>query len=715
MNTSITGCHLYIAILTLLISSIAHAEPALELYIRDADEVFQGDPISTTIDAQGRIELGLEAKTIFKGLDRPAVALAQTPSGLLLGTAGRGLHFIASKGKPSQRLYQGEGLVISAIGVHDHKAWFSTGPKGQILYWDGKRVTPWLTPKPEYIWSLLPENKTSVWAATGRPGQLLSIQKGRSKLVFESKETHLRAMIRHPSRGIIVGGGSMGIVYQILKEGHAHALYDSELEEVTAFAVDPQTQDLFVAIVSAKESAHLDPGTWIGPVDGEKTSEEDPIKGSEVVRIRPSGHTERIWTSKNEGALDLGFDSKAHRLLIATTGLGKDGQARIYTVETNARDRVTLLARLPHAMATGIEISKKSEIFAATAPGAAIVKLGPNRRRQGSYESVEQDLGRVSEVGRLWFDADLPKGSELEVQIRTGNTQKPDATWSSWSKGVVEQKGSNVKVSSGRYAQFRAILSRSKNGASPLLRSMHGSIKRRNLPPRIKDIFPLRRGVYLKPLPTKREREETTTLSSSVLNELQSRRSRPVRLQARVGDAPGQLTIAWRASDPNRDPLLFDVDLVYKAGRTPLKRKLEVPFLTFDSRAFPDGPYRVSVRASDRRRNSPEDALDDMKQSEVFIIDNTPPQVSQASIRKTKGRWVVSARALDVHSRLSWAAIAVDGAPWVLFPAVDGIIDGPEETFRLVLQHKKVPMSVQIRFEDQAGNRISSNVSTKPL
>lgn len=46
------------ALALLCLTTAARAEPTLELYIRDAQEVFQGDPVSTAVDGYGNLELG---------------------------------------------------------------------------------------------------------------------------------------------------------------------------------------------------------------------------------------------------------------------------------------------------------------------------------------------------------------------------------------------------------------------------------------------------------------------------------------------------------------------------------------------------------------------------------------------------------------------------------------------------------------------------------
>lgn len=700
------------ALLLVLLAPAARAEPTLELYIRDAKEVFEGDPVSTTVDAEGRVGLGLDIAVLTEGPGRPAVSLAESPRGLLVGTAGAGLLRVRRGAKP-EVIEGAQGLVVSAVAADEDGAWFATGPDGRVARWDGRDVEPWLDPEPAYVWSLLPDDR-AVLAATGSPGRLLRVRRGRAEVLFEGEESHLRALIRHPERGLIVGGGEKGVVYQVDPAGEVRALYDSELEEVTALAVDPITGDLFCAIVSGSKEGALDPGTWIGRVAGEKEDDTSPIKGSEVVRIRRSGDVDRLWSSKDEGALGLAVDPDRRRLHVVT-GTGPKKRARVYAVELDRRLRVVLLARLEPALATAVVPTGNGGLLVATAPDGAIYRLGPRIRAEGIYLSVEQDLRRVARVGRIWFDAEIPRGTRVEVSLRTGNTETPDRTWSAWSAPVAEPDGGAIDVPRGRYAQFRARLVGTEGRDGPVLRSMHASVRRANLAPSVVEVFPLRPGVYLKPIPGENETEKTVSLSASILRRLAAPEPRDEdRFRVRAGIDPGMQTVAWRASDPNGDDLLYTARLEPEEGDpVELGDDLEVPFVTFDGRAYPDGRYRLRVEATDRASNAPDEALVDELASPFFVLDNTPPEVDSLVIRRIGGRRTLRASATDASSRLGRAEVSVNGGPWLLFPPADGLVDASAETFQLDLEPllpERGSSVLRVRVEDETGNRVARTI-----
>lgn len=711
--------------LFLLLASAARptrAEPTLELYIRDVEEVLMGDPVSTAIDAEGRLSLGLGQDQLIEGPGRPGVVLGWARGGLLLGTAGAGLLRVRPAAK-AEVLEGAKGLVLSALAPigEDGRggAWFATSPSGTLHRWNGREIADVLKPRAKYVWDLLPDGD-GVYAVTGAPAQLLRIEKGKPTTVFEAEETHLRVLARHPSRGLILGGGEKGIVYAVDAKGRARALYDSALDEVTALEVSPDGA-IYAAVVSGKTDGALDPGKWIGPVGDDAKDDASPFKGSEVVRIAPSGEVERLWTSNAEGALALSLDPKARRLHIAT-GTGPKGRARIYALELSDRDRLVLAARLPPPMATDMIRRPDGGLLIATAPDGAVYEVGPKPRLEGEYLSVEQDLRRVARIGRLWMDADVPSGASASVSIRTGNTKEPDGTWSDWSDDVPAGRGGAIEVPDGRYAQLRAVLRASRSGRSPVVRSMHASVRRQNLPPEVKEVFALRPGIYLKPMPDENDDEKVVTINDNVLDELRRPQTERDRNRARAGEAPGQLTAAWKAQDPNGDQLLYSAELVAEDGpvRAELGSGLDVPFVTFDSRSFPDGRYRVVVSASDRPSNAPAEVLEDAKRSDVFTIDNAPPRISKLTARRRGKGLEVHAEIEDAASRLAQTELSLDGGPWVYFPAEDGFLDGFSETLGLTIEDPTAlggraegPHTIQVRVEDTASNRATAGTLVK--
>lgn len=706
--------------------ALAFAEPTRELSVSGPKEVNAGDPITTSVDAQGRISMGPTQVDVAKKIGHPIVTMIPGPrGGVYAGTAGGGLLSVDAGGRVTT-MFEAKKLSVSAIVQSGGTLYAATIPSGQILQVQGtKKTKPFLTPKAKYVWALLPDGKNLI-AATGEPGQVVRIRPGgKVDTIFDPKENHVRALEKHPRRGFVAGGGQKGIVYHV--DGKkVHALYDSGYEEVTAFAFDRRNGDLYASFVSESKVGELLPKNWIGPVKGDENDDSSPIKGSEVVRISADGNVEKLWGSKTEGAMDLTFDAKTGRLYF-TTATSKKGRSRVYAIDTKDRDRLVLHASLDQSIATSIlPAPTGGALLVGTAPEGRVVRLGPGYNTKSEYVTVEQDLYRVSRIGRVWFDADTPKGSSVKVYLRSGNTLRYDDTWTDWVGPIANPKGGQVNVRRGRYVQMKAVLSASGRGAGPLVKSLHASVVRLNVAPNVREVFMLRRGVYMASMPPEGEKEKTMTLSKSAIRDLRKPNvPSSNRLRVRQGEKAGMMTVAWTASDPNRDALLFRVELSRldppQIGWQTVADDLTDPYWSFDSRAYPDGRYQFRVTATDRPSNPPDDALTDTFASEPFVVDNGAPRIKK--LRATSpsgGKLRIEAVAEDDTTSIGFAEFAVEGGPWLMLPAKDGLIDARSEALEVDVASsddvggakvERGKRTVLVRVEDEAGNESTASTT----
>jgi hypothetical protein len=708
-------------------ASVAFAEPTRELSVSGSREVLEGDPESASVDAHGQILMGSMIVELGKVTERPITTLvAGANNTVLVGTAGGEIVRVDAAGKPSV-LAKAENEIVTALAVNGTAIYAATSG-GKIYAVEGNKLRVMFDPEAKYVWAILPDG-ADLLVATGEPGQVLRVApNGTSKVVFDPGETHVRTLLRHPKRGVIAGGGQKGIVYQ-LKDTGAFALYDSELEECAALAFDAATGDLYAALVSESKPGALDPDKTIGAVAGEAAeNDSSPIKGSDVVRISASGRVDLLWTSKRDGALGLAFEPKAKRLYLAT-GTGAKGRGRIYAVELVDRDRVLLVARTEAPIASAIIFAPTGgALIVGTAPSGKLLRIGPGTRSESVYISSEQDLSRISRVGRVWFDAELPAGSRVELTIRTGNTKEYDKTWSAWSNTIDNKDGGPVNVPEGRYAQFRVTLKATPNGAkAPRVKSLHASVVRMNVAPTVQEVFVLRRGVYMSRMPPEEEKEKTVTLSRTTISALRTRddddETRSVRV--RQGIRTGWMSIAWRADDPNTDDLLYRVEMLRldepDAAWTTVVPESKEAFWSFDSRAYRDGRYRFRVTASDRPANPPHQALFDKNESEPIVIDNGAPRIRGVKATSAgAGRLRVEAEAEDDTSLLGVAEMSLNGGPWLMLPAADGLLDAKREALSVEVTPSEAPgvpeiktgrHSVLVRVEDEAGNEATASTT----
>jgi hypothetical protein len=84
----------------------------------------------------------------------------------------------------------------------------------------------------------------------------------------------------------------------------------------------------------------------------------------------------------------------------------------------------------------------------------------------GTFTSSVFDATRAATWGVASWTANIPAGTTITVQTRSGNTATPDGTWSSWAAVV---NGGTVASPSGRYLQYRIIITSTDPGFTPLV------------------------------------------------------------------------------------------------------------------------------------------------------------------------------------------------------------------------------------------------------
>jgi hypothetical protein len=136
-------------------------------------------------------------------------------------------------------------------------------------------------------------------------------------------------------------------------------------------------------------------------------------------------------------------------------------------------------------------------------------------------------------------------------------------------------------------------------------------------------------------------------------------------------------TVKWEASDPNEDPLRYNVD--YR-GRNEtnwrqVEKELKDPVYVWDTSQVPDGNYKVRVVATDAPQNAPSEVQTAEMESDFVLVDNTAPVVHPLTASIEGGKLKVTARVSDAAGPLRRAEVSVDGGDWVIVHPVDRIFD----------------------------------------
>ena len=152
----------------------------------------------------------------------------------------------------------------------------------------------------------------------------------------------------------------------------------------------------------------------------------------------------------------------------------------------------------------------------------------------------------------------------------------------------------------------------------------------------------------------------------------------------------GWQSVLWSAHDDNDDDLRY---AAYFRGENEkqwklLKDKLEQKFFALDTTSLADGAYYLKIVAEDSESNPPAEAKQVERESERFVVDNTPPAIEKLEVSAT-GRSGnpptatahVTFAASDRASAIDRAQYSVDGGDWILLAPKSGISDSKTEAY----------------------------------
>ena len=167
-----------------------------------------------------------------------------------------------------------------------------------------------------------------------------------------------------------------------------------------------------------------------------------------MFRILPDGGTDTVWSSNTVTAFSISPSPKTGSVLIGTADKG-----RIYSVTNDGRD--TLLVQSTEGQISSF-ITRGNDVFAASSNQGKLFRFGSDSIAEGSYESPIRDARLISTWGRIWWRGE----GNIELQTRSGNGERPDATWSDWSSPYKDSSGTQITSPRARFIQWRAVLRR---------------------------------------------------------------------------------------------------------------------------------------------------------------------------------------------------------------------------------------------------------------
>ncbi len=666
-------------------------------------ELLKGDARGVSISDTGVLMLSPKLNEVFNTQQTYIWSSTVDNQGnVFLGTGHDGKTFRITASGAGSLLYDAAELDVTALAVaRDGAVFVGTSPDGKVyrITGDGK-ADVYFDPADKYIWSLAVMSDGSLAVGTGDNGKLYRVRAAgaspESSLLVSTNQTHVISLAVTPQGDLIAGTDSGGLVLRVSPEGKTFALFDTQLREIHALApaadgsiyalalsdaaasartpstppaATPQPSEPATASTSVTITAIDESGAPLQGQPGPTRSRNDVSNArSAVFRILPDGATDVVWSSPTVTAFSIAPALQPGSVLIGTADKG-----RIYSVTNDGRD--TLLLQSPEGQISSLLV-RNNQIYAAASNQGKLFRFGNDLVAEGTYESPVRDAKLTAAWGRIWWRG----GGTVEVQTRTGNGERPDATWSDWSTVYKDPEGNQISSPRARFIQWRATVRAAAGSAAPSwLEDVSVAYLPRNVAPEVLSISALPIGIGLQQIVqvTVDPNVESSGLDPSLFGPVAQ--VPPRRFYQR-----GARSFQWQAEDRNNDTLEYAI--YYRALNEQtfrlLKDKLRDNFYTIDGATLADGRYVIKVVASDGPDNPPGQKLTGERLSEPVDIDNTPPVVKvvgQPQTTRDSVRVVFTVD--DATGKVRKADASIDGAAWSpVFPD-DGIADSGHETY----------------------------------
>jgi hypothetical protein len=722
-----------------------HASSTTSWEMNSYQDFIRGRFQGISLSRYGQLMLAPKMRAVFSS-DQPVVwAVAAAPDGsLYAGTGHRGRLFRIDPAGKSTLVWTAEQPEIFAVAVDPNGAVYAaTAPDGKIYRIQGGKATEYFAPQSKYIWALAIGPDGALYAGTGDQGKVFRVASaGNGEVYYSTDQAHVTGLAIDAGGHVLAGTEPNGILYRISGKDKAFVLYNASLPEMRAISTTADGTIYAVAMGGslAKRTQGIPqaaPGAANGPVvaaagttisvTAESAQAGPEIKPqpeqakpqvvtppavtatftpmvdvagvdkSAVYKINPDNTVETLWSSKEENVYDL---LPWHGQLLFAT----DANGRVYRL--SADRKLTLIAQTNDGEATRL-VRLGESVLAATGNMGHIYKLEDTLEPSGTYESPVHDAGGVAIWGRIAWQAEASIAGTISFRTRTGNSLRPDKTWSDWSAPLTEPAGSRISSPNARYVQWKAEFA-GNQGKTPALGNVSVAYLPQNTPPILRSI-----AVTTQFAATAGAKTSQPSLASGYsitvtdTGDAAPAPSAGTPTQAASRAASQQININWVAEDADGDRLVYSLWFRGEGEREwkLLRTNIHENAYAVEGDALADGKYFFRVVASDREVNPPGLAREVELVSAPVLIDNTPPVVTAGTPRKTASGVEVEFEAVDAASPLRRCEYSVDAGIWIPLEAADGVIDSNHEKFAVRLDHLAAGEHVLVlRALDSANN-----------
>ena len=665
-----------------------------------------GKPKDLSLTSTGDVMLSPKIDSFTKLKETQVWALVEDSAGnLYAGTGNEGkIYKINADGDTAELYYNSPEVTIYSLAIGPDDALYAgTGPDG-LIYKITDATTPPTTILNEgdkYVWALQFDEAGNLYAATGTDGKIYKITpEGEASVLFDAEEKNIMTLLAQEN-GFYAGSSENGIIYHVMNDGTAKVIYQAKEKEVRALEMDSQG-NLYAAVVT---SAPAEPSRGRRGSNGPPAPSAPPPPGggqpqenkSNIYKIRPDGTVVPIWNSPEPLILAIVLESDTQILV----GTGDDG--KLYRINLTSGDS-TEVGKCSANQVIAIhqkEVEGNTRTLLATGNPGKLFTLTATYVEEGTLESTVHNAQSLSRWGKLSWEAEMVEGTAISFSTRTGNTKKPDDTWSDWSDELTTAEGSQVSNGDAQYIQWRAKLTTSDTAQTPILKKVTLASVQTNVEPRFTSI-------EVDDGSGSGNREQGRRPSGG-LPPPGARGGDSGRSSGGSGTPSKNWKISWKVEDANGDTLQYTV--YYKAATESnwrlLKKELSKAEYEWDITTVGDGRYTVKVVATDKLSNPVGWAKSVEKVSMPFDIDNTQPAMGEIEVTANgNGTYRIACDVTDASTPIEKAVYKIDSDEhWkAIFPE-DGIFDSKQE--KLLLETGELPEgahTITIQVTDRAQN-----------
>jgi hypothetical protein len=700
---------LFVGLTVLLLTAAMTAAGPTFWVIATPGELLKGTSEGVVIDLNGTISPGPRLTNLLTSAPAQIWTLAAAPDGVLwAGTGGDGRVIRIRPGQREETVFDAQETNVFALAIAGTRVYAATGPDGKVYVIDGANpAREFFDPQEKYIWALATDERGRLWVGAGNPAVVYRVDPdGASHVVYRPPAAHVIALARDAEGRVLAGTESPGRLYRFDATDRPFVLLDAGQSEIRSIASGPRGMIYAVALTRGDDGGGADsvsvsaaiapPQPPMAPPGAGVVGPSPATKRSTVYRIDPSGSWEPFWDSS-----DLIYDVAVRPDGSLLAASGPDG--RLYIIQSDRQ--VFLHTGVDAKQITRLALPAAGPAIMATANPGRVITMGPDTQSPAVYVSPVRDSKSASNWGTIRWEA----SGQVRLFTRSGNTDRPDESWSEWMGPLTKREGDRIISPPARFLQWKAELISASNAEAPKLTSVTAAYLTRNARPTVTSITIHPPGVVFQ----KPYGGDDTPIAG--LEDAVAEARRPPLAADATPPVPSSLgkrifqkglqTISWRAEDADSDRLSYTL-LYRREGETAwhdLKSGLTESIFVWDTAMVADGRYVVRVIASDEPSNTPDRALAGDRESDPIEVDNTPPAIT-TELTRNGNTSKLTVRVHDAQSAIQKVEYSIGGVSWRLIYPVDGLADSPDEQYEIPLATPADAGRVLIRATDVMQN-----------